>query len=80
MKASSSGRDALLRLMLFAALAGALGGCAVGPAAWDRDIMAQRAMKMDTEPVLTAANEHIYFSKEGSSGGRTSDGGGCGCN
>lgn len=56
-------------------------GCAsIGPRPWDRDLMAKRAMQLNTHPNITAALEHIYFSKEGSSGGRTFDGGGCGCN
>ena len=55
----------------------ALAGCA---APWDRDLLAKRAMALNTHPNVTAAQEHIYFSKEGSSGGRTFDGGGCGCN
>jgi hypothetical protein len=59
----------------------ALSGCAsLGAAPWDRDLMARQAMELNTHPNITAANEHIYFSKEGSSGGRTFDGGGCGCN
>ncbi len=47
---------------------------------WDRDIMAKKSMQLNTQPNLTAFREHVYFSKEGSSGGRTFDGGGCGCN
>ncbi len=63
------------------AAAGLLSGCgSAGLAAWDRDLMAKREMQLVTEPNITSADEHIYFSKEGSSGGRTSDGGGCGCN
>lgn len=54
-----------------------LGGCAHP---WDRDLIAKRPMQLNTHPNITAAQEHIYFSKEGSSGGRTFDGGGCGCN
>jgi len=56
-----------------------LGGC-LGAAAWDHDLLARRAMALDTQPNLTAFHEHVYFSKEGSSGGRTTAGGGCGCN
>ena len=56
-----------------------LSGCA-GTAAWDRDILAKQAMSLNTHPNVTAFHDHIYFSKEGASGGRTSDGGGCGCN
>ena len=47
---------------------------------WDRDLMAKKSMQLNTHPNLTAYQEHTYFSKEGSSGGRTFDGGGCGCN
>jgi hypothetical protein len=62
-------------------LAAGLSGCGANRvAAWDRDILAKRAMQLNTHPIVTAAREHIYFSKEGSSGGRTFDGGGCGCN
>lgn len=64
------------------ALAGlALAGCAgVGPQPWDRDLLAKREMQIDAHGPALAADEHIYFSKEGSAGGRTFDGGGCGCN
>ena len=68
------------RVALAAGVAGlALSGCA-GTAAWDRDILAKQAMALNTHPNITALHDHIYFSKEGSSGGRTTDGGGCGCN
>lgn len=67
--------------VLLGACAGALGlsGC-LGAAAWDRDLLAQRSMALETHPQITAFHDHIYFSKEGASGGRTTDGGGCGCN
>jgi hypothetical protein len=58
-----------------------LGGCAsVGPQPWEHDLLAKKEMQLNPNPNLTAFDEHIYFSKEGSSGGRTFDGGGCGCN
>ncbi len=60
-------------------LATCLSGC-VGAAAWDRDLLARKSMQLNTHPIVTAYHDHIYFSKEGSSGGRTFDGGGCGCN
>ena len=41
--------------------------------------MAKREMQIDPYPLQTAAMEHIYFSKEASSGGRGFAGGGCGC-
>jgi len=58
-----------------------LSGCAaLNPKPWDKDLMARREMQPDTHPLLTAAEEHIYFSREASSGGRGFAGGGCGCN
>lgn len=58
-----------------------LSGCsALSVKPWDRDLMARKSMQLNTQPNLTAFREHVYFSKEGSSGGRTFDGGGCGCN
>ena len=60
--------------------AGLLSACSVGPKAWDHDLLAKQGMQLNTHPHLTAFHEHIYFSKEASSGGRTFDGGGCGCN
>jgi len=42
--------------------------------------MATRRMQLNAYPLETALDEHIYFSKEGSSGGRGFAGGGCGCN
>ncbi len=69
------------RFLVAGCLVVTLGGCgSLGAAAWDRDLMAKQAMQLNTNPNITAAEEHIYFSKEGSSGGRTFDGGGCGCN
>ena len=52
----------------------------IGPKPWEKDLMARKEMQVNTHPLLTAAEEHIYFSKEASSGGRGFAGGGCGCN
>jgi hypothetical protein len=56
-----------------------LAGCA-GVEAWDRDVLARPDMQIVSDPVEAAADEHIYFSKEASSGGQGFGGGGCGCN
>ncbi len=45
-----------------------------------KGILARPDMQMDASPLRTALDEHIYFSKEASSGGRGFGGGGCGCN
>lgn len=56
-------------------------GCAsVGVEPWDRDILAKDEMQLVTDPLEAATDDHIYFSKEASSGGRGFGGGGCGCN
>ena len=52
----------------------------VGVKPWQRDILARKSMQLNSQPDIVAFHDHIYFSKEGSSGGRTFDGGGCGCN
>ena len=47
---------------------------------WDRDVLARPDMQIVSDPIEAAADEHIYFSKEASSGGQGFGGGGCGCN
>jgi hypothetical protein len=37
-------------------------------------------MALNADPLQAAFEDHIYFSKEASSGGRGFGGGGCGCN
>ena len=70
------------RLIVCAALAAtgaALGGCS-GVEPWQRDVLARPDMQIVADPLEAAADEHIYFSKEASSGGQGFGGGGCGCN
>lgn len=56
-------------------------GCAsMGVDVWERDILAKPEMQLDAKAVDRALDDHIYFSREGSSGGRGFGGGGCGCN
>jgi hypothetical protein len=56
-----------------------LAGCA-GVQPWERDVLARPEMALDNAPLDAAIDDHIYFSKEASSGGRGFGGGGCGCN
>ena len=59
----------------------AVSGCAhVGAKPWQRDVLARKSMQLAREPAIMAFDEHTYFSKEAASGGRSFDGGGCGCN
>jgi len=67
--------------LLMAALAIALAGCSsLGVKPWQRDLMAREDMRLDANALDTSVDEHLYFSKEASSGGRSFAGGGCGCN
>ena len=80
---SAPGRAASLRLMvaLFLAIAALATGCATAPVhPWDRDLLAEKKMRLVPSPALHGIDEHIYFSKEGSTGGDDVAGGGCGCN
>ena len=47
---------------------------------WERGYLAKQEMAWDSDPLEGALNDHIFFSKEGSSGGSMAAGGGCGCN
>jgi uncharacterized protein DUF4266 len=69
-------RIATLTLIAALAAAGAAACTAVQP--WERDLHARADMQPD--PQDAAIDDHIYFSKEASSGGRGFAGGGCGCN
>ena len=61
-------------LLLFA-------GCSsMGIEPWERDILTKDEMQLTTDEIEAATDDHIYFSKEASSGGRGFGGGGCGCN
>ncbi len=56
-------------------------GCAtMGVHVWERDILASPNMQLDKNLIEREMDDHIYFSKESSSGGRGFGGGGCGCN
>jgi hypothetical protein len=74
-----SGR--ILQAAFLLTLAGSLGGCAtMAVRPWDRDLLAEKRMRFIPSPMEYAVDEHIYFSKEGSTGGHLVGGGGCGCN
>lgn len=58
-----------------------LSGCSsLGVEPWQRDLLAKDEMSLNSAPLDAALDDHIYFSKEASSGGRSFGGGGCGCN
>ena len=74
-------RKTCMRWVLASSALALMSGCAsLGVKAWDRDLLARDEMRLDTNPVDAAIDDHLYFSKESSSGGRSYAGGGCGCN
>ncbi|MDH5736768.1 MAG: DUF4266 domain-containing protein [Gammaproteobacteria bacterium] len=52
----------------------------LGVEPWERDLLARPAMEIRGDSLDSAFDDHIYFSKEASSGGAGFSGGGCGCN
>jgi hypothetical protein len=69
----------MTKLLLCSALAALLSACAaVQP--WQRETLARPDMALVSDPLQASLDDHIYFSKEASSGGRSFGGGGCGCN
>ena len=46
----------------------------------DRYFLADSLMKPDRDSLGMKMNDHAYFSREASRGGKSIGGGGCGCN
>ena len=68
-----------LKCLWLSLLAAACAGCQnVKP--WQRGTLADATMRADRDPLGTAMDEHIFFSREQASGGGGVGGGGCGCN
>jgi len=56
-------------------------GCSgIKVAAWEKEHLADPAMTMVPDTLDRRFIDHIYFSREASSGGFGIGGGGCGCN
>ncbi len=70
----------LLVFLLVPLLIGVAGCANLGVEPWERDLLAKKEMSLNSAPIDDALDEHIYFSKEASSGGKGFGGGGCGCN
>lgn len=47
---------------------------------WERGTLAGDDMQFVNDALQQQVDDHIYFSKEGSTGGASVQGGGCGCN
>lgn len=70
-----------MRLIFLITMIALLSSCSsMGVEPWERDLLAKDSMQLPPDYFDSFYNEHIYFSKEASSGGRGVGGGGCGCN
>ena len=70
-----------MRSVLFVICLAMLAGCSsMGVEPWDRDLLAKDSMQLVPDYFDNFYDQHIYFSKEASSGGQGVGGGGCGCN
>jgi hypothetical protein len=65
----------LLKATFFSAACSSLG---VQP--WEREVLSKKEMIFGAYVLEAGFEDHTYFSKEGSSGGRSFSAGGCGCN
>jgi hypothetical protein len=74
-------RNRYLSFFLLLGTGALAAGCSsIGVKPWQRDVLARDSMQLNANPLDTAIDDHLYFSKEASSGGRSYAGGGCGCN
>jgi hypothetical protein len=77
--ASDMSNSVLARIILLACCVFALGACAT-VAPYERERLAKRDMEFERNPDATAGEDHATAYREGSSGGGSTSGGGCGCN
>ena len=68
-----------LRAVMLLVLLSGLAACEAVPA-YQRGDLARSEMAFDPDPLESRLNQHVYFSKEASSGGNGVAAGGCGCN
>lgn len=69
------------RLAGVLALGLALGGCGrFAVRASEKEHLADRTMRFDADGQEQAADDHVMSNREGSTGGKGTGGGGCGCN
>ena len=70
--------------LLLLVAGGAAGGCATAAPPpvqpWQREHLARRAMRFDSDPLEARFRQHMWGSREGSDLGYGTPGGGCGCN
>lgn len=71
-------RHPSITVVVFALLVSLTGCVTVSP--WEREVLARPDMGFEGNRTVGAAEAHSADTREGSSGGLGSGGGGCGCN
>ena len=57
-----------------------LSACTPNIMPWERGILAKSHMAVQPNAIEASLRQHMQISKEASSGGHSTGGGGCGCN
>jgi hypothetical protein len=71
----------MIRLIVCIVVTLSLGACSsAGVKPWERGALARSSMTFGSDSMIDTTDDHIYFSKEATSGGRSFGAGGCGCN
>jgi hypothetical protein len=52
----------------------------IGVKPWEKEVLSKKEMQFGANTLESSFEDHTFFSKEGSSGGRSFSAGGCGCN
>lgn len=70
-----------MKMAFVVALITTLTACSgLGVKPWERGNLARPDMAVSEQALTDGLEDHTYFSKEATSGGRSFGGGGCGCN
>ena len=70
----------LIPLAVVGVVAGLTGCQTANVQPWEKGLLADYTMRADRDSLHDAMSEHIYYSREASSGGRGVGASGCGCN
>ncbi len=67
-------------IVLLVSISCTLSACSSNIKPWERGNLAREEMTLGSGDLINKINDHIYFSKEATSGGNSFAAGGCGCN
>lgn len=68
------------RIVLATMVTMLMSGCVTTVEPWEREILAKKSMAWEPDGMQSAFKQHVYTSKEATTGGTSTTGGGCGCN